>query len=122
VNTETLITELLQAKCTDEERIAFIPLLVKSAGLKLDPATQAALFTKVGELIGAKPSDTDEVLTRKLEEYYQKNPPSRALQKVFTQYFERASGRATADGFETVAKKAKAEETHRFNAPKEKKR
>jgi hypothetical protein len=122
VNAETLISVLLRSKCSDEEIVAFIPLLAKQTGLKLEPATSAALFTRIGELIGGKPTDTDDALKKKLTTYYRDHPPPRALVKALTQYLDQESGRATADGFEVVAKQARAEDRYSFNKPREKKR
>ena len=103
MNAERLIATLLQSKCSDEEVIAFLPLLMKSAGVKLEPAIQVALFTRIGELIGAKPSDKDEELQKKLQAYYKAHPPPVALQQAVKGFLEDESGSKTRDGFERVA-------------------
>jgi hypothetical protein len=107
VNPEALISTLLKANCTDEEVLAMVPILMKSANVKLEPATSAALFTRIGELIGAKATDDDATLQKKLEAYYQAHPPKAALQRALKGLLEQGSGKVTKDGFERVATKKK---------------
>ena len=107
MNAERLISTLLQSRCSDEEIVAFLPLLMKATDVTLEPATQAALFARVGELIGAQPTDTEEALQGKLKQYYDTHRPPLALQKAFEGFFDQASGRMTPDGFEALAAKAR---------------
>lgn len=102
MNAERLIATLLQAKCSDEELLTFLPLLAKSAGVKLEPAVSAALFTRLAELIGAKPADDDELLQQKLQAYYKAHPPPVALQQALKGFLEEQSGSKRRDGFEVM--------------------
>ena len=103
MNPERLIATLLQSKASDEEILAVIPLLAKSVGVKLEPAVSAALFTRLAELIGASPTDKDEVLQQKLQAYYKAHPPSVALQQALKGFLEEQSGVKRKDGFEAVS-------------------
>jgi hypothetical protein len=80
---------------------------MKSANVKLEPATSAALFARIGELIGAKPADDDPTLQKKLVAYYQAHPPKVALQRAIKGLLEQDSGKITKDGFEQVVAKKK---------------
>lgn len=120
MNPERLIATLLQSKVRDEELVAFIPLLLRSANVALEPATSAALFTRIGELIGAEASDADEVLQQKLRDYYRAHPPPVALSRALKGFLDQQSGRITADGFEAVAAKSRAEQYSPINKGKNK--
>ena len=106
---EGLIAALLQSKCTDEEVLTFLVLLVRSDKVVLEPATSAALFARLGELIGAQANDNDEQLQQKLGAYYRAHPPSPALEKAANDFFQSELGVATSDAFDAVAAKARAE-------------
>jgi hypothetical protein len=78
-------------------------LMVRTAGVTLDPATSAALFLRLGEMIGATPGDSDEVLTQKLAEYYRAHPPRPELERAVDDPFKSARGIAAASPFDAVA-------------------
>ena len=100
MNAEGLIATLLQGKASDDEILSLVPLLAKAAGVKLDPAVSAALFARLAELIGASPTDKDEVLQQKLQAWYKKHPPSLALQQALKGFLSEQSGSTRKDGFE----------------------
>ena len=97
-----------QAKFSTDEILAFLPLLMKSAGLTLESSgSSRALFDRVGQIVGATAQDSDEALSEKLRGYYRAHPPSPELQQAFAAFAKEEAGVVSADAFESFANEAR---------------
>lgn len=87
-------------KFSTDAVLAYLPLLMRSAGVSLEPSDNSRrLFERIGHLIGATAQDSDQVLSEKLADYYRAHPPSPELEQAFARFCLEEAGVVSADAF-----------------------
>ena len=92
-----------QPKFSKDTIVTYLPLLMQSAGLTLEPSDNTrALFARIAEIVGASSSDSDEVLGQKLTDYYRAHPPPKELEQAFTRFCQEEAGVTASDGLSST--------------------